>query len=265
MTVHVHWQTTYRYTEPVRLLHTELRVLPTSRPGGQRVAEASMELAPPARPMALPDVFGNTFHHVDFLDPINLLHVSVTAEVDTTGDQEPADDLSPLLDRLYRQSTPRAPFEPALRSMAPSADEPLEAARSLTFSLPERFGFQVGVTDVGHTALDFLSAGQGVCQDFSHLTLALLRMKGHAARYVSGYLAPALGDATAEASHAWVQVLADGAWWGFDPSNGVLQDERYVVTAVGRDYDDVPPLRGTFTGRAVEEWTTSLRVDSGRQ
>jgi transglutaminase-like putative cysteine protease len=90
-------------------------------------------------------------------------------------------------------------------------------------------------------------------------------MAGFSARYVSGYLAPDAGEASAAASHAWFQVLAGDAWLGFDPANGVPQDERYVVTAVGRDYDDIPPLRGTYTGVAEEEWSTSVRVRTQTQ
>jgi transglutaminase-like putative cysteine protease len=93
--------------------------------------------------------------------------------------------------------------------------------------------------------------------------LAALRMRGITARYVSGYLAPHEGEESGEASHAWVQLLAHDRWYGFDPANNASQSERYVVTAVGRDYDDVPPIRGTFAGIATEDWHTVLRVRSG--
>jgi len=123
----------------------------------------------------------------------------------------------------------------------------------------------VGASDVGHTARDVARSRRGVCQDFAHLMLAILRARQIPARYVSGYLA-APGEAVeANASHAWVQVLEGDAWHGLDPANGVLQNEHYVVAAVGRDYDDVPPLRGTYTGAASESWTTHLEVDANSQ
>ena len=241
--------------------------MPASREGGQRLLSASLLLDPPANPRVLTDVFGNTLHHVDFLEPVDLLHVSVGAQVETSGAPEPAAGASPLLDRLYRQSTARAPFE---AGYGPLVDEaagktPGAAALSLMHAVHQRFRYELGASLVTHTAVDLVESGAGVCQDFAHLMLAVLRMRGHAARYVSGYLAPPAGEALATASHAWVQVLDGGAWHGFDPANGVLADERYVVTAVGRDYDDVPPLRGTYTGVAEEQWSTSVRVAADAQ
>jgi transglutaminase-like putative cysteine protease len=91
--------------------------------------------------------------------------------------------------------------------------------------------------------------------------LAALRMEGVPARYVSGYLATGAG---AEATHAWVQVWAEGAWHGFDPANNCPQDERYVVIGVGRDYDDIPPIRGSFRGSAEEEWIATVAVQSSQ-
>ncbi|GMU40779.1 MAG: hypothetical protein AMXMBFR23_16450 [Chloroflexota bacterium] len=267
MIVNVHWETTYRYSEPVRLLHTELCIVPTVRPG-QRVLSADLTLEPAARPSTLVDVFGNTLHHVDFLQPVERLHIAVRAQVETTPWAEPAPVLSPLLDRVYRQPTPRAPFDPSFEGLSaaiPADATPLALAGILNRSLREHFDFVVGATEVSHTALDFVETGSGVCQDFAHLMLALLRRRGVAARYVSGYLASQEGDTLAEASHAWVQVLAEGAWYGFDPANGIPQDERYVIVAVGRDYDDVPPLRGTYSGEAEEQWSTSVRIGAPEQ
>lgn len=265
MLVSVRWETTYRYSEPVRLLHTELRVLPRERPSGQRVHRAALQLDPPAEPRALHDVFGNVIHHVDFLRPVEELRVAVAAEVDTAPGPEPETELSPLLSRLYRQPTPRAPFTSSFERLLPAEDNPLDGARNLNARLHDWFEFQPGSTDVTHTAAEFFAQRAGVCQDFAHLMLALLRMRGWDARYVSGYLAPHEGEVAGDASHAWVQVLAEGAWWGFDPANGAPQDQRYVVTAVGRDYDDVPPLRGTFRGQAVESWTSALRIAAETQ
>ena len=115
---------------------------------------------------------------------------------------------------------------------------------------------------MGSTALDLIRLGSGVCQDFTHLMLAILRMHGIPSRYVSGYLAPHEGEDVGAAGHAWVQLLAPDGWHGFDPSNNSPQDGRYVVTAVGRDYDDISPLRGAFTGVANEHWSAVVRVRS---
>lgn len=268
MLVTLDWQSTYRYSAPVRLLHTELRVLPGAG-FGQRLVSGSLSLTPEATAHPLSDMFGNTYHHVDFLEEVEQISVAVQAEIDTgPGDVggNATDSVNPLLRHLYLSPTERAPLDPAIAGIADGLDpdlDPLALGWALTAEISERFEFEVGSTDVAATALDLLEMGRGVCQDFSHLMLAALRHRGIPARYVSGYLAPAEGEESGEASHAWVQLLHDDRWWGFDPSGNAGQNERYVITAVGRDYDDVPPIRGTFAGIANEEWHTTLRVRSG--
>jgi len=88
-----------------------------------------------------------------------------------------------------------------------------------------------------------------------------LRARGIPALYVSGYLAPPEGSAEGDASHAWVRVHAGGAWHGFDPANRSPEDARHVVTALGRDYDDVAPVRGSYRGLAEESWSAVVRVE----
>ena len=230
--------------------------------GGQRRLSGSLELAPFAHPQLLFDAFGNEYHHVDFIEEIDHVHVALRAEVETEQPVEP-DEPSPLMRHLYLSPTVRSPFEPAVTELCegiPRELDPAATGAALSSLLHGRFGFRVGSTDVGSTALDLLNVGHGVCQDFTHLMLAALRMRDIPARYVSGYLAPHVGEEAAQASHAWVQLLAPDGWHGFDPANHSPQDGRYVVTAVGRDYDDVPPIRGAFTGSAAEHWSTMVRV-----
>ena len=111
------------------------------------------------------------------------------------------------------------------------------------------------MTYVGSTVGDLLAAGAGVCQDFAHLALLLLRRHGIGARYVSGYLwAPSNGDeASAEVeTHAWVEALLPGAdglvWVGLDPTNRTLGGETHVKIGHGRHYADVPPIKGVYRG-----------------
>ncbi|MEX2032223.1 MAG: transglutaminase family protein [Dehalococcoidia bacterium] len=267
MIVTVEWETTYQYTQPVSQLHSEICLLPSDRASGQRLLRGGVLITPDAEPRPFSDVFGNTIHHLDYLRPVSRLHIRVEAEVETTDRPETAASLPPLLERLYLQPTPRSPHEHDLiEALVAGLDGPraargpLALAGQINAHLPERFAFTVGATSVSATALDFVQTGQGVCQDYAHLMIAMLRREGVPARYVSGYLASGGGEMAADASHAWVQVLVDDHWHGFDPANGDTQDERYVVTAVGRDYDDVPPVRGTYRGQAREEWTTSVRI-----
>ena len=265
MQIQLDWESTYRYSEPVRLLHTELRVLPADG-FGQRLGAASLTLTPDARAHPLRDMFGNTYHHVDFLEEVDHITVSLSAEVDTLApdaDGAHPDVVSPLLNYLYLAPTDRAPAAPAIAALTetvPEGLDPLATGRALCDLIGSRFVFEVGSTDVAATALDLIRLERGVCQDFSHLMLAALRLRGIPARYVSGYLAPHEGETASEASHAWVQLLNGDRWHGFDPANDAAQDGHYVVTAVGRDYDDVPPIRGTFAGLATEDWHTTVRV-----
>jgi transglutaminase-like putative cysteine protease len=136
------------------------------------------------------------------------------------------------------------------------ADSPLGTALRVAELIPERFTYQPGVTFVGSTVADLLEAGAGVCQDFVHLSLRLLRSHGIAARYVSGYLFAA-GEDTAEDSvevqtHAWVEALVPGdpepTWIQLDPTNSKVADETHVKIGHGRFYQDVPPIRGVYKG-----------------
>ncbi len=262
MHIALRWDSLYRYSQGVRLLHTELRVLPADG-FGQRRIRGSLMLAPHASPRRLTDAFGNEYHHADFLDELTQLHVALEAEVETGEEAAPAPAVTPLLRHLFLAPTERCPFDPDVERLiagVPPDLEPAAAGEALAALLHERFAFELGATDAGSTALDLLAQGGGVCQDFAHLMLAALRLRGVPARYVSGYLAPPEGEDVSEASHAWVQLLTPGGWRGFDPSAGAPQDERYIVAAVGRDYDDAPPLRGTFTGLANQHSSAVLRI-----
>jgi transglutaminase-like putative cysteine protease len=123
-----------------------------------------------------------------------------------------------------------------------------------------------GVTDIRTPLGDVLRKRQGVCQDFAHLMIALIRCAGLPARYVSGYLetesvrSPG-GLVGATASHAWVEVyLPSGMWVGIDPTNDMLEGERHVQIGIGRDYGDVPPLRGVFKGAKRQQLSVMVTV-----
>lgn len=260
MRYRIHWETTYSYEAPVSSLHTELRLLPADR-AGQHLIDGTVHLNPSARLFALEDAWGNRYHHVDFAAPVDRLTIEMTAEVDTADTPGEEPPLAPLLLRLLTQPTPRGPEDPRISALADGLDgAPIEIARGISDRIGERCVFEVGATDVSATALDFLDRGRGVCQDFTHLLVAALRSRGLPARYVSGYLGPAEGEEVGEASHAWAQVLDGDRWVGYDAANRCDQDGRYIVTAVGRDYDDVPPMRGGFHGSGEHEWSTTVRV-----
>jgi transglutaminase-like putative cysteine protease len=123
--------------------------------------------------------------------------------------------------------------------------------------------YQRGGTDTMTTAADAWAAGHGVCQDFVHLTLAILRHVGIPSRYVSGYVHPSAqavaGETVDGESHAWVEAWT-GDWWGIDPTNDVPADHRHVIVARGRDYADVPPIKGVYAGPAHQQMAVTVRI-----
>ena len=266
MTVRVEWESRYRYPGEVRQLHVELRVAP--RDGGveetQRVVSSALRVAPEARLTQRRDLFGNVVHHFDILGRVEELELSLGAEVETVAGPTREPELTPLVRALALAPTARCPDDPAVRQLAAGVGDgtPLELATRLMEAIGTRVRFEVGHTTVESTAVDALRHGHGVCQDFAHLLIAALRVRGVPALYVSGYLSPEAGVASDEASHAWMQLYAEGAWHGLDAANATEQDRHYVVTAVGRDYDDVPPVRGSFRGLAEQEWHARVRVHS---
>jgi transglutaminase-like putative cysteine protease len=143
-----------------------------------------------------------------------------------------------------------------------------EAVDALLHRIHADFSYQQGSTSVRTTLSELLELRQGVCQDFAHLAVGCLRSVGLPARYVSGYLetAPAPGTEKlqgADATHAWASVLTpSGDWLDLDPTNDHFADSRYVVTAWGRDFSDVSPLRGVvFTEAATSDLSVEVDVD----
>ncbi|HWA31207.1 MAG TPA: transglutaminase family protein, partial [Rhizomicrobium sp.] len=140
----------------------------------------------------------------------------------------------------------------------------LSALRHLNKTIHDSFDYEIGITDAYSPIDEALSAKRGVCQDFAHIMIAIARSWGIPARYVSGYLhhrkkgEDRSGD---DATHAWVEAfLPSLGWIGFDPTNDILAGERHIRVAVGRDYADVPPTRGTYKGGADSELAISVSV-----
>jgi transglutaminase-like putative cysteine protease len=145
-------------------------------------------------------------------------------------------------------------------------NDPLTTLRRLMRDMYERFEYSPRSTRVDSPIDEALETRRGVCQDFAHILIALVRPLGIPCRYVSGYLfhGPESCDRSADgATHAWVEALVPSAGWvGLDPTNNLLAGERHVRVAVGRDYADVPPTRGVFKGTSAvkSELLVSVRV-----
>ena len=138
--------------------------------------------------------------------------------------------------------------------------------RELNSAIYNKFEYNTGATRVDSPIDIALEARRGVCQDFSHIMLAMVRKLEIPCRYVSGYLfyqsnASYQDRSAADASHAWVEAwLPDLGWVGFDPTNNVIAGERHIRVALGRDYADIPPTRGVFKGNAQSELSVAVKV-----
>jgi transglutaminase-like putative cysteine protease len=245
----------------------------------QRWDSFALAVEPAASVRGYTDGFGNRAHLITLVRPHRTIEVVARATVTTLLDDPEAparapEPLAPAELADYLHPSRLVPAVPALGEAAAAyrPATPAEAfgvVRRLSHLVRERLDYRPGATTVTTAVPDVLALGAGVCQDFSHVLIALCRAAGVPARYVSGYLvAGAAPGAEAprgdpQASHAWVEAFTPThGWRGFDPTNGVLAGPAHVKVAVGRDYGDVPPTRGAFRGTAEERLT--VHVESGR-
>jgi transglutaminase-like putative cysteine protease len=274
----IRYLTEYRYEAPVTDNLNALRVKPaTTRT--QRVDDFGVRVDPESRLHQHLDYFGTTVIEFGVSRPHDHLSIDVRARVKTTPpDNPPEAPWADLEDPAYRADAGEfvlpdgtEPDELALDELVglTRAESPLATVQRLVEAIPDRFAYRAGVTYVGSTVADLLEAGAGVCQDFAHLALLLLRRHGLAARYVSGYLwAPPNGDESADSAevetHAWIEALVPGAgepiWVPADPTNRTLGGETHVKIGHGRNYADVPPIKGVYRGGAGAELSASVRM-----
>jgi transglutaminase-like putative cysteine protease len=269
--------TSYRYDGDVSSSFGRAHLLP--RDGHrQRCQQATVTVTPtPAELREHTDWFGNRSTYFAVTTPhrsLTVLAESVVTITDpdpepvTAGWEEVRGRLATgrgseqLLEaRGYALPSPRLPPLAAVGDYARASfppERPLAAAAvDLNGRIHRDFRYVPGATTVGSSVAELLDRGQGVCQDFAHLAVAALRSMGLAARYVSGYLetTPPPGRERlvgADASHAWASVFTGSGWLDVDPTNDRVVDASYVEVAHGRDYADVPPLKGVIFSDAGE-------------
>ncbi len=258
LTYAVWHHTTLRYTEPVGLSFNEVRMRPRDR-GSQRTLAFSLLSNPAAVPRSRIDYFGNYVHRVDVTSAHDVLEFVVDAVVENSEPRrrrltEWSEELLAGDPRLeYVLPSPRVPLAEATRRLWREwngEDRSFDAVLATAERIPRELRYVSGATTVESSIDDLLAGGAGVCQDFSHLFLALVRGAGWPARYVSGYLGPAGDQLFVEGqSHAWTEVCgADGRWVGLDPTHGGYTGAHHLRLAAGRDYGDVAPHRGLFYG-----------------
>ncbi|MCI0689500.1 MAG: transglutaminase family protein [Sporichthyaceae bacterium] len=267
-------RTGYRYSGPVRASYNEARLTPPSI-GGQRTLQASLAITPGVRPLRYLDYWGTTVDAFDIHVPHTELVVLATSLVETAGPRPVPNglDWSGLAEPTVRDrfaellaTTAYVRAEPELTEVGRSlraGSPPVEAGLRAAAWTHETLRYQRGATHVHTSSAEARSAGMGVCQDFAHVTLALLRAIGLPARYVSGYLHPTVdaevGATTAGESHAWVEFWA-GDWIAADPTSLTEVGNRHVLLARGRDYADVRPLSGIYSGPTAQLLGVSVEV-----
>ena len=286
MLLEVRHTTQYNYAYAIRESVMEVWMQP-QKYTRQRLVSFDIELDPPAQLFSYADSFGNPVYHFDVPQPHDRLTITARAAVETQTPPDLPDHLDMgEWDRVrlavqrgeqfdYLQPHGFARETDALRRYAAdhAIDElrlrdPLTAVRELNRVVYESFGYEAGVTRADSPIDDVLKTRKGVCQDFAHVMIAICRSWGLPARYVSGYLYTDKrhGDRSdPDATHAWVEVFFPQLRWvGFDPTNNSLVTERHIACAVGRDYSDVPPSRGTYKGEAESSLAVGVSVRKAR-
>jgi transglutaminase-like putative cysteine protease len=282
MNFQIRYLTEYRYDAPVSDNLNSLRVRPATS-SLQRTDEFSIRVEPEARMSRYVDYFGTEVVEFGVAKPHDHLVIDVRARV-TTSEQPEHEEVgwdalaTPEYNEAageFRLPAGNEPDDPQMLVYLDQfidADTPLGTVDRLVEMIPDRFKYDTESTYVGSTVEDLFEAGGGVCQDFVHLGLMLLRRRGIAARYVSGYLwaAPEDGgqDSVEVDTHAWLEALLPGekapAWVGADPTNRRLAGETHVKIGHGRMYSDVPPVKGVYAGSAgahLESGVTMSRLD----
>lgn len=263
----------FQYDEFIQQSWMELRVEPRSSPH-QTVHSFYLAVGPPTVVGRYLDWNQNWVHHFGVADYHDRIDVVTRSLVDVHPDWPELSELRELPAAASGRLIDFASFGgPVVRSRAlEELDAGLGLERGAPLgeqidvigrSLRERFRYQPGVTDFRSSSDHVLEEGVGVCQDFAHLMLALLRLRGIASRYVSGYLHVDRLDQEPSQSHAWIEFhSAARGWVGYDPTHARVPNEDYVAVARGRHYDDAAPNRGVFRGSAGE--TLSAHVRSAR-
>jgi len=271
--------TRFRYEPAVRESVMEVRMQPRTD-ARQRCLSFSLDVSPRASMMVYRDFFGNAVHHFDIPGQHELIEVAAQAIVEVlpplaatasaAGNWEELDERvaqgdywEMLLPSQYARPTE---LLDKLREQLglKRQGNPLELLQKLNTELYEFFEYAPNTTKVDSPIDEALESRQGVCQDFAHIMIALVRQLKIPCRYVSGYLFHE--DSTrdrspAGATHAWVEAyLGELGWVAFDPTNNLPGCERHIRVAIGRDYADVPPTRGVHKGEAGSELSVTVSV-----
>jgi transglutaminase-like putative cysteine protease len=263
------------YDSGVAASYNEARMTPLTS-SEQVVVHTRLEVAPTPWSQSYRDYWGTQVTAFEVLDQHSELTVTATSTVQVTRPTSESRVLSwdeirstEVADRFCETLVVDERVQPddELAAMADAllagSERPADFARAVCQLVYDEVRYVSGATEVHGHAADAWSARQGVCQDMAHLAIGVLRQARVPARYVSGYLHPTVdpqvGDTVVGESHAWIEWW-DGSWVGFDPTNDIAPGDRHIVVARGRDYSDVPPLTGIFSGGATSAMAVDVQV-----
>jgi len=277
--------TRFRYSQPISESIMETRMHPRSD-SHQHCLTFSLSVSPRCRVFSYRDHLGNNVQHFDIPGEHNQLVIVAESVVEQQPSLDIPSFLAPdawaalddlidsgdywemLLPSTFAVET-TALIDLAAKLDVTRRDDPLMLVHELNQRLFDHFDYVPRSTRVDSPIDEAILSGQGVCQDFAHTMIALLRHVRIPARYVSGYLYRGREDhdrSTPDATHAWVDVLLPHLGWvGFDPTNNLIAHHRHVRTAVGRDYADVPPTHGVFRGNTQSELYVAVHVEASDQ
>lgn len=256
-------QTTYRWSDPVSYALQQLRLTPKSR-SGQEVVEWATHIDGGQVEVEFEDAHANRTQLVSVQSGRS--EVTIVAEglvdiEDQSGVIGKQGGYLPLW--IFQRATDltrRGSGTQALARDVREVEDPLDRLHRLSARIRETIVYETGATEVTMTAEQAVAEGKGVCQDHAHVFVTCARLLDHPARYVSGYL-KIDGREEQDATHAWAEAYMDGIGWvGFDVSNGIAPDDRYVRVATGLDYSDAAPISGMRQGPGLETLEVNVTV-----
>lgn len=227
------------------------------------------------------DYFGNTVGVFSFITPHNQLMIELEAIVSTNPVEIPVDTMPPeqqwkelseakhnlpYLDFMYHESfNSDNELCELIESIINKNNSPLDNANKLSEYIFTHFEYKKGVTSVETKIDEILKLKAGVCQDFAHLLLIMLHIIGIPARYVSGYICPKNHELRGEgATHAWVEAyIPNYGWLGLDPTNNCIASDRHIKLAIGRNFNDCTPVKGTYKGSSEHTLEVSVIIENG--
>lgn len=264
-TLRISHKTTYRYDDPVDYALQQLRLTPKTRPG-QRVVRWDTKLTGAHRELVFEDAHANTVQMISFEPFTTEVVIECTGEVEVQNMNGVFGDhlgFMPLW--MFERSTPLTKPGPLVRKLVGKLENDgtdLGKLHSLAAAVLAQVSYTSGSSGVSSTSENVLETGKGVCQDHAHVFVTAARLMGFPARYVSGYLQ--LEDRVdQDATHAWAEAHVPSLGWvGFDVSNEVCPDIRYVRIATGLDYAGAAPISGMRFGEGAESLSVAVQIEA---